>query len=267
MFLHNKDLEKVGLEDITNYLTMLKEFSLDDRALMVKCIAFRKLFDFYNRQGITHLDKELIPIIEGEYKPPRVAKPDDYYKVLAAIPNNNDPRHIRNKAMLMLFKDTGMRLGELLSLDISCLDLENRKANIITEKSHKAHPLRTVFWFEETNEALKKWLTKRTYLAGKICDVDPDAVFISATGVKAGRRLMKSGGTEAMRRLSKEAGLKYIMNSHSLRHLFGHDLGKDKVNQNLISVMMGHADPSSSYPYTILNSDEMSEIHAKAKRS
>lgn len=284
MFVHNKNITEVNLEDVVTYLRMLKEFDLDDRALMVKCIAIRKFFDFFNRQGVTHLDKELIPIIEGEYKIPKVAIPEDYYKVLSSIPDNNDPRHIRNKLMLMMFKDTGMRLGENLSLNLDMkvkrneIAIRNEKEEVIgtkilysttvkTEKSKSPTPIREIFWTEETNDQLKKWIAKRIHLGKLINGCDPKALYISVTGTKTGWRLGKSGATEVMRRLSHEAGLTYVMNSHSIRHLFGHDLGRSGMQDTNIAIMMGHKTVQSSYPYRLLNQNEMAFIAGNAKRS
>ena len=61
----------------------------------------------------------------------------------------------------MLFWDSGMRLGELISLNLSDLDFVKMRACIQTEKAKSVTPIRMVMWTEETNKALKEWVEKK----------------------------------------------------------------------------------------------------------
>lgn len=267
LYMRNCDANSVTLTNVMEYLEGMREIGWNQNSFMVKCIAFRKFFEFLSKLKEAILEYELIPIVERDYHMPKVAKLEDYYKVLAAIKENNDPRHIRNKLMLMMFKDTGVRLGELLSLNLNDLkiDKEQSYAIVKTEKTKKLHPIRKVFWTPETQDQLDKWLLKRKHLSTIINGVDSEALFISVCGIKTGRRLRKNGATEVMRRLSHEAGLTYVLNSHQLRHLFGHDLAKKKFPSTTISTMLGHATPVSSYVYTMLNGDEMGEVYKELR--
>jgi integrase/recombinase XerC len=255
--MRNGELENVILNDVIGYLGMMTEIGWGRNSFLGKTVAFRKFFEYWGKQKLCQFDYTLIPIIEREYQMPKIANLADYNKLLDSIPRNNDPRHIRNRLMVMLLKDSGMRLGEMLSLNIEGLDLDNMQVIIKTEKTKKLHPIRKIFWTKETNDQLKLWLAKMKTLNR----VDKEALFISATGIKQGIRLTKSGATEVMRRLSHEAKLDYVLNCHSLRHMFGHDLAQKKVNNSTISTMLGHSHVESSYVYTILNEDEMANVY------
>src|SRR5207245_4716929 len=119
-------------------------------------------------------DEHLIPIPRTEVRIPRVVTDEQYRTLLSIIPVNNDPRHIRNRAIIRLLWDSGARNGELVSLNVSDLDGERMRAVIRTEKSRGRRPFREIFWTPETNENLGRWLEKRKQLPL----VDREAVFV-----------------------------------------------------------------------------------------
>lgn len=261
MYMRNCAIEMVTLDDIIGYLQGMRDLGFNENNFMVKSISIKKFFEFFGKLHITRIDPELIPIIEGEYKFPKVADAADYQKLLNSIPVNNDPRHVRNKTMLMLYKDTGMRLNECISLDIKDVDTQKMTAMIKTEKTKKLHPIRRIFWTEQTNEQMKLWIAKRGTLLSK-----DDALFISACGPKVGLRITGAGVTEMLRRYSHLAGLGYVLNTHSLRHLFGRTLAEQGAQDSSIATMMGHAHVDSSRPYTIMAGNKMAEFYDKYMR-
>lgn len=262
LYMRNCNIETIELQDILSYLEQMRDLGWDHNNFMVKCITLKKFFAFYKKQGVTNLDSDLIPQMENEYKFPKVATLEDYEKVLATIPDSNDPRHIRNKTMLMLYKDTGMRLNECIGLDIEHVNTDKMCALIKTEKTKKLHPIRMVFWTKPTNDQLERWLTKRKGVA----NADPQALFLCVTGVKIGKRITDSGVTEMLRRYSHEAKLDHVLNSHSLRHLFGRTLAEQGVEDSAIATMLGHAHVDSSRPYTIMAGNKMEEFYEKFVR-
>lgn len=255
LYLHNPEIEAITYEDIIGYLKGMEDLDWDANSFMVKCIAFRKFFEFLRLQKLQVLDPQLIPIPDRDYKFPRILLEENYYKLLAVIPDDSkDPRHIRNKAIVNLFWDAGLRLGELLDINMKDINLEDMSALIKTEKAKSLHPIRRIFWTASTHENLKKWIDKRKHLENVVKHFDPDALFISVTGIKAGRRLKKSGVGEMLRRYSHEGGLPEICNPHSFRHHYGRDLAEKGANNSVISSLMGHATIQSSQVYTVLTS-------------
>jgi integrase/recombinase XerC len=253
LYLHNIDIEEVNLESVLNYLKDMREIGFNENEFRGKCNALRKFFEFFGKLKVTTFDYQLIPLPEREYKLPKIAKLEDYFKVLNSIPDINHIQHVRNRAILMLFKDSGMRLGELLSLNVKDLDLEKMEALIKTEKTKTLHPIRKIFWTDDTNDQLKKWL--------KIRNSKAEALFISVNGNNVGGKLKRNAVTDMLRQASKRAGLAYTLNSHSLRHLFGHDLARNNVTGSSIATMLGHANQASSYVYTMLHESEMSNVY------
>jgi integrase/recombinase XerD len=266
LYLRNPEVEDVQYDHIIGYLKDMEDLDWDQNSFMVKCIAFRKFFEFCNLQKLKVFDPELIPIPDRDYKFPRILSDENYKKLLAIIPENNDPRHIRNKAIINLFWDAGLRLGELIELNIDDIKLDEMSALIKTEKSKSLHPIRKIFWTAETNENLKKWIDKRKHLEGVMKNFEKNALFISVCGIKTGRRIKKSGVGEMLRRYSHEAGFPEICNPHSFRHHYGRELAEKGANNSVISSLMGHATIQSSQVYTVLTSKMMEEQYTKFKR-
>jgi integrase/recombinase XerC len=213
----------------------------------------------------------LIPVPRKIFKFPRVATEDQYERLLGAVKDEGKCGEItyavRDKAVIMLIHDTGARNGEIASLDMDDIDLGRKSARIKTEKSRGEVPYREIFWSNETNEQLKKWVAVREKFLVKMELEEPKAVFF---GIKAGsgasnysakgKRLQVNYVSELFRKYSNRANLP-IINPHSFRHLFGRDLAKKKANNFVISSMMGHARVQSSYPYTMLFGKDREEAY------
>jgi site-specific recombinase XerD len=269
LYLRNPELESVTITDVMEYLNGMQELGWDRNSFVGKCMALRKFFEFYRLQRFPVVDEDLIPIAHKEFKIPRVATEENYQKLLAAIPTEtNDPRHIRNLAIINLLWDTGARNGEVLSLDVGDLQLDRMRAVIRTEKSKGRRPIREIFWTESTNENLKRWLKKREDLKMTMIFHDPEALFISicsgALAHTTGQRFSIKGVGEILRRYSNKAGLE-IMNAHSFRHHMGHDIVKKGGSSSDVMNILGHASLASSTIYTMMSDKELESRYRQFK--
>lgn len=261
VFIRNEELEAISFQDVLDYLRILKESGIRDNTITRRCIALRKFFGFWKLRGLKVVNPSLIPPGRMQRAQPRVATPEEYYKLLAVIPKNGDPHHIRNRALIQLLWDTGMRNGEACSLDISNVDLENRRALIRTEKG-KSRPFRSVYWSKGTNKALQCWLHRREkylqrrYEVTKQDIADPDAVFISLKNQLTGRRITNRGVAELLRVISMRAGLPRTVNAHSLRHHRGRHLRRKGGDNTDVAQALGHTSLLSTFIYTQLDDPE-----------
>lgn len=269
LFLRNPEIENISITDVMDYLNGMQELGWDRNSFVGKCMALRKFFEFYRLQRFPVIDEDLIPIAHKEFKIPRVATEENYRTLLTAIPSKtNDPRHIRNLAIVNLLWDTGARNGEILSLDVGDLQLDRMRAVIRTEKSKGRRPIREIFWTEETNENLKKWLSKREDLKKKMFFKDVDATFVSicSGGLKntSGQRLAIKGVGEILRNYSNKAGIP-AMNAHSFRHHMGHDIVKKGGSSSDVMNILGHASLASSTIYTMMTDKELEARYRQFK--
>jgi len=263
LYMRNPEIENVQLEDVTGYFNLMAELGWKWNGFLTKSMALRKMFQFYARQGHKVLDYELIPIPRREYRPPRVATEEEYEKLLSVIPErSNDPRHIRNLALVNMLWDTGARVGELVSLDLDDIEVDKMKGVVKTEKSRGAKPFRQIFWSERTNQNLGKWIEKREELFERTEFQDPEALFVGACRWQLGKRLTNGAVAIFLRRYSTKAEIP-TLNAHSFRHHLGHEMAKKGANNSIISNILGHSALTSSYLYTMMNNKELEGEYRK----
>ncbi len=263
LYMRNPDIESVQLEDVTGYFNLMAELGWKWNGFLTKSVALRKMFQFYARQGHKVLDYELIPIPRREYKPARVATEEEYGKLLDVIPErSNDPRHIRNLALVNMLWDTGARVGELVSLNMNDVDLEGMKGIVKTEKSRGMKPFRQIFWSKDTSQNLNRWIEKREELFQRTEFQDPEALFVGACRWQLGKRLTNGAVSIFLRRYSSKAEIT-TLNAHSFRHHLGHEMAKKGANNSIISNILGHSALTSSYIYTMMNDKELEGEYRK----
>jgi site-specific recombinase XerD len=258
-------LEDIELSHIIWYLKELERLGWKPNGINLVGLALKKLFEFCNlRKYPVSFNEILIPLKEKTFSVPRITGFETFKQLLKQIPSDtNHPHHIRNKAILLMLWDTGVRAGELMSLDISDLDLKNKMALIKTEKSRGRRPVRQIFWTSETNVHLLRWLEKLKELKGKFNFADTDALFVSISKSPQqslrGCRMNPRGVAEVMRVLSNQAGLPTVANAHGIRHSMGRDTVKTLRSNSAVSNILGHSNIESSYVYTMLFGDELKE--------
>lgn len=264
LFLRNPEIEDVTFERVMQYLELKHLLGWKQNTFIQIGNHLKKFFEFSNMRGYGTFDENLIPVPQKEYKIPRVATKEEYKKLLAVVPKykdmsrvgNNDMLHMRNLAIIKLLWDTGARNGEILSLDLDDLDLENKKALIKTEKAKTRRPIREIFWTQETNFALKKWLTARERLTTHAPLRDPNALFISihnsGSQKTKGYRFRASGVCEMLRNYSNKAGLPIRLNAHSMRHYMGRSIIEQGGSNSDVTNILGHSCIESSMVYTMM---------------
>lgn len=257
--LRDMDIEDVKVGDIVEYFGLMQKLGWDQNSFIPRAMAIRKFFEYFTHAGMKVMNPWLVPVPQKDYKIARVANDEDYKKLVASIPSpTNDPRHIRNRAIISLLWDTGARNGELCSLNVSDLDLVKMKALIKTEKSKGMRPVREIFWTGSTNMEIKRWLKKREYLSEKMYFLDKNALFIAVCNAQAGNRMNIKGVGEMLRQYCNRAKLPH-MNAHSFRHRMGHHIVKQGGSNSDISNILGHSSLASSFIYTQMTNVELQE--------
>lgn len=275
IYMRNTDMlvEDITLEDCMAWLGLFRKIGFDENTVIKKAIALRLLFEFLQARGIKIVNPDLIPIPRRTFKFPRVAKEEEYRKLLSAIPDHGTSEggragynHIRNRAIITLLWESGARNGEIASLSIDDIDLNRRSARIKTEKSRGTVPYREIFWREEANQALAEWLVEREKLAQEIPLADSKILFFGIKGGHKncpgkGRKLQVNFISEILRKYSNKAGLVIPLNPHSCRHHFGRELARKDTNAYGIASLLGHANIQSSFIYTQLFGNDREELY------
>lgn len=243
------------------YLSELTRLGWKPNGLNLIAIALRKFFEFCNLRGYGVFSEQLIPIPRKEFNIPRVATAQNFKKLMRELPHGSDrPHHLRNRALLMLLWDTGARVGEILSLDVNDIDMKKRTAIIRTEKSRGRRPVRQIFWTDDTNKALRKWVYKKEDLQRINVFKDCEALFISISKCGRydvrGKRMTNRGAAGVMQMLSNRAEIP-VVNPHSMRHAMGRDTARALRSDTSVSNILGHSNIDSSHIYTMIWGEDL----------
>lgn len=270
IFLRNPDIEDVTLNDVIEYLNWAEVAGYKANTREKYALAIQELVRFFEKQGLPVIKSELVPVPRKEYSLPRVCKEEDFIKLVQSVPVDSDAYyHVRNRAVLWLLHDSGCRLGEIASINMSNLDLKEKSVIIRTEKQRSAMPFRKIFWYNDaTTKAVEKWIKKREELLQKTIIEDRDALFISVNGGvcsdgRTGRRVDIEALGEMIRKQSRKAGLPYTLNAHSQRHALGRKLAERGANNSIISGVLGHQSLDSSRVYTVLHGKELQNVFVR----
>jgi len=183
-------------------------------------------------------------------KLPELLDVDEINHLLAALPQ--DPLKLRDHAVIELMYSSGLRLSELVSLDVGDVDLSQGQVHVLG-KGNKARYLPVG---RAARKALKRWLEVR---AAKVKD-NENALFISHRG----RRLSARAVQQRMAQLGRELGLDKHIHPHMLRHSFASHLLESSNDLRAIQEMLGHADISTTQIYTHLDFQHLAQVYDRA---
>ncbi len=164
----------------------------------------------------------------------------------------DDPVTVRDSAMLELLYSSGLRLGELVGLDIGDIDLADGMVRV-TGKGRKT---RLIPVGRAARDAIRVWLRARTALAA----VDEKAVF---TGVR-GQRISPRSVQARVNHWARRSGLGQRVHPHLFRHSFATHVLESSGDLRSVQEMLGHANISTTQIYTHLDFQHLAQIYDKA---
>lgn len=217
-YLKNPVLKEIGWRQIQDYTNVMLELKWDRSTLVRKYAAFRKFFAYCHLQDEQCLDPNWIPEMHSEkWQPTRIDR-KNYRKLVSVIPIHiNDPKYIRNLALINLLWDTKVSYREILALNVKDIDLKKRQAIIRTPSFKNRIVNQKISWSKESNENLRAWLVRRTVLQSKVGIKDKEALFISCVNKKSWSRFEKSGLCAVLWRYCERAKINYFNPNSFLR--------------------------------------------------
>lgn len=193
-------------------------------------------------------------------KPPRRLPPTldaDQVASLLAL-TGDDELTIRDRAMLELFYSSGLRLAELVGLDVGDLDVADRVVRV-TGKGSKA---RVVPVGRYALEAVRDWLRTRAGFAAP----GETAMFVSRRGSRLAARTVQA----RLKHWGLHQGSPTRIHPHLLRHSFATHLLESSGNLRAVQELLGHTSLSTTQVYTHLDFQHLAQIydksHPRAKR-
>ncbi len=259
-FVDKKSLEDLEAADIRRFLAILHAKGLAPRTLALTLSAWRGCF----RWLVKHRGWRANPVlgIRAPKAPralPKALSVEAAQRLLAAAPAE-DPLLVQDLAMFELLYSSGLRLAELVALDLGDGRLDLRQGEVtVTGKGSKS---RTVPVGEKARQALHAWLSIRAQLAG----TDEKALFVGARG----RRIAPSVVGARLAAWARRRGLAQRVHPHMLRHSFASHVLQSSQDLRAVQEMLGHSSISTTQIYTHLDFQALAKVydaaHPRAKK-
>lgn len=254
-FKNSDALVNVNREQITGYMTQLKEKGLAAATIARKLAAIKAFYRFMTAEG--YMDANPAEVVEAGTKGiklPRVLSEDEVVRLLNQ-PDITTAEGFRDRTMLEVLYATGMRVSELISLTLERVDL-NMKYIIAFGKGSKERivPLGSV-----AAEFLQQYLEKvRRKLTHE--DRNTNIVFLAF----GGHELTRQRFWQIIRAYGRKANINKALTPHILRHSFATHLLDNGADLRSVQELLGHSDISTTQIYTHLTNKRLRDIYAKA---
>lgn len=248
-----KSPETLKLSDVIAFARMIQRTYAPKNVQYGMSIVHNYL-RFWKEQGRLSLPLYLVRVPKATANTHNAVTEEEYQRMLRVL---QEPglTHLRDRCIIRLLHDTGMRVGELCSLNVG--DLENSTAVIRTEKTTRR---RRVFWTEETELAARECMRDREKTC-KPADAS-SALFVGVRG-KAGTRITSRSVQRMVKEVVRLAGINRAICPHSFRHGFIHRSARKGIPDSVIALLVGHATPFTVAHYTKLSGLEVEEAYRK----
>lgn len=271
-----KDLNRITARDIRMYMEYLSlyikgnsEITNAELGKMRKLASLRSFYKYMFKNGLIDADvAQLIDMPKRREKPIIRLEIDEVARMLDMVESGeamndhqrkyNENTRTRDLAILTLFLDTGIRVSELVGINISDVDF-SINGFIVTRKGGN----QTILYFsDEVETALKDYLKLRKDI--KTIPGDEDALFLSLQNkrisVRAVQNMVKKYATQA-------APLKKHLSPHKLRSTFGTNLYHETGDIYLVADFLGHSDVNTTRRHYAAMSDDRRRMAAQKIRS
>jgi integrase/recombinase XerC len=234
-----------------------------------KLSAMRAFGRFLRREGWIEVNPAALAVApKREQRVPAHLSMDEMSRLLE-MPDGSDPLGRRDRAILELFYASGLRLSELVGLDLDNVNLRGRMVRVLGKGGKE----RVVPFNSATEESLRAWLVDRASLrlarpqtvASKAASAKsraqaPEPVFVNFRGARlTGRSVQR-----LVARYVAACSTRFGISPHALRHSFATHLLQRGADLRAIQELLGHVQLSTTQRYTHVNAAQLLDVYRKA---
>ncbi len=247
------DIVSATEDELSEYINWLKGQG-KSVATVSRCIASLKcLYSYLTiRQIIAENPATKLVPDKGEHKLPQILTSQEV-DLLLEQPECIDAKGYRDKAMLELLYATGIRVTELINLDITDINLAAGVIRCSTRDKERLIPM-----YAKAVKALSDYVT--LVRPQMIALPDEPSLFVNVNG----ERMSRQGFWKIIKYYQKKANIEKDITPHTLRHSFAAHLLENGADIHAIQEMLGHADISSTQVYTQLVKKQLKDVYNKA---
>ncbi len=251
----NRRLLAVQTDDVRALMATLRDHNYCKSTVARKLATLRSFYKFLVRRG--YLTNNPVAAIRTPKQDKRLPKclDEEQIEKLLANPDTTTLLGARDRAMLETLYSTGMRVSELIALDVADVDLN---ANVV-RVAGKGKKRRVIPLGPGAVQTILHFLDLRRN-DPRSPSFDPDALFIN----KHGQRLSTRSVRRKLDKYLLEAGLDLSVSPHTLRHSFATHMLRRGADLRSVQEMLGHQSLSTTQIYTHLSGQTVKEAYDKA---
>src|SRR3989338_4812569 len=240
-FLGERALETVDYLALRKFLSVLRERNLKSRSVSRKLSCLRSFFRFLNREGLLKSDPaKAVSNPKLEKHLPKFLTEEEITRLIES-PDMAKLSGLRDRAILETFYSTGMRISELVGLNLEDIDFFSGVVKVRGKgKKERLAPIG-----EKALAVLRDYTRKRKD--------NPQAVFLN----KNTKRLTDRGVRLILDKYIRLAALREDISPHSLRHSFATHLLNRGADLRSVQELLGHANLSTTQIYTHVTMDKL----------
>lgn len=248
-------LEQLEYHDLRYYMASLQQKQqLKKTTLSRKTSTLKSFCKFLHREGLLeHNPADLLSTPKKEKRLPTVINEVDMTAFLDDFLAGEEPLQLRNKAIFELLYSSGLRVSELVQLDVENVQKQKGILRILGKGSKE----RIVPVGEQAQSAITYYLEHGRPLLVK---EEAQALFLN----RQGTRLTTRGVEYILEQYVKQGALKYKVTPHAFRHSFATHLLDNGADLRVIQELLGHESLSTTQIYTEVSASHLQQIYRKA---
>ena len=254
-YLKKNNLEYLNVEydDIQKYIEELNNEGRKAASISRRLATLRSFYGYLlKKKLIKAIPTNKVNTPKVEKKAPMILTADEV-EILLSQPKSDDLKGIRDKAMLEFAYATGMKVSEIINLDLKDVNLVDSYVVCNEGYSKRVVPLGRI-----SKEALEEYLNNsRPYL---LKTEDEKPLFVNVMG----NRLTRQGFWKIIKQYQEQAHIEKEITPHVLRHSFATHLLQNGADMRAVQTMLGHTDIASTQVYMKLIDDQYKENHPRA---
>lgn len=257
-FVGYESVQAVNSETVNGYIDYCSKNGRSNATITRMTASLRCYFQFLmSIDVVTENPMSGVKNVKADKKLPEILTGKEI-DLLLAQPDETDAKGCRDKAMLELLYATGIRVSELIGLNIDDINFEVGVIRCVGNKNERVIPL-----YHSALNCVEVYVKRVRYVT--VMDRKERALFVNMNG----QRLTRQGFWKIIKQYSKSAGIKKDITPHTLRHSFAAHLLENGAQLKDIQQMLGHSDISSTQVYAQLMRSKFSTVynkyHPKAK--
>ena len=251
------DWPDIDTQHVRNFVSQMHRKGLSGRTIQRQLSSLRSLFRYLLRQHKVKQNPVAgVSAPKSPRKLPEVVTPDVLDQLMDL--DLSDPLAVRDKGIMELFYGCGLRLSELVNLDLPDIEWSEQTLNVIG----KGHKQRRSPFGEKARRALKHWLKIRNQFA----DESEQAVFVS----QRGQRISASSIQQRIKKWARAKGIDQRIYPHLMRHSFASHILESSHDLRAVQELLGHANLTTTQIYTHLDFQHLAKVydaaHPRAKK-